>query len=77
MQLIKHVSTSKSLIPLISALPYSVIIGKGEGITEEEFVYNPTIQRTVYADGARDYSTCREDDSVGVLSTKSDTKKDD
>lgn len=76
MQLIKHNSMSKNVIPLISALPYSVILDKGEDVTEE-FAYDPTSQRTVYAAG-RDYSTSRSDDSAGgMFSSKSDTKKDD
>ena len=76
MQLIKHSSMSKNVIPLISALPYSVILDKEEDMAEE-FVYNPTSQRTVYQAG-RDYSTSRSDDSAGgFFNSKSDTKKDD
>jgi hypothetical protein len=76
MQLIKHTSMSKNVIPLLSALPYSVILDKGEDVTEE-FAYDPTSQRTVYQAG-RDYSTSRSDDSAGgIFSSKSDTKKDD
>lgn len=76
MQLIKHASTSKDIMPLISALPYSVILDENEEMTEES-VYDPISQQTVYQAG-RDYSTSRSDDSAGgFFSTKSDTKKDD
>ena len=80
MQLVKHVSTSKNVMPIISALPYSVILDKGDDMSEgmsEGFSYDPTSQRTVYQAG-RDYSTCREDDSAGgIFNSKADTKKDD
>ena len=76
MQILKHNSTTSDVIPLISALPYSVILEEGE-VMQDEFVYDPTSQRTVYQAG-RDYSTSRSDDSAGgIFSSKSDTKKDD
>jgi hypothetical protein len=77
MQLIKHSNPSQDVVPLLAALPYAVILEPGEDIREESS-YDPTSQRTVYADGKRDYSTSREEDSAGgLLSSKPDTKKDD
>lgn len=68
---------SQNPLPLLAALTYSVIPNQGEDVTEAS-AYDPTSQRTVYAMGGRDYSTCREDDSAGtIFNSKNDTKKDD
>jgi len=64
-----------AVIPVMAALPYAVAISDPE--VEKPFTYDPQTQLTIYA-GRRDFSTCREDESVSRLfSTKSDTKKDD
>jgi len=80
MRLKKHSDTSAETIPLLAALTYSVDVNPSEE-TSESPAYDPTNQRTVYGMGKRNYSTCREDDSVGGLfdfgSVKSDVKKDD
>ena len=76
MQLVKQSNTSPDVMPLLAALPYSVILDKGEDMMEASS-YDPTSQRTMYAVG-RNYSTSREDDSVfNIGRTKNDTKKDD
>ena len=59
-------------IPLIAALPYAI---QSEEDAQSAVTYDPQTQRPVHA--GRDYSTCREDDSVGWINTKSDTRKDD
>jgi hypothetical protein len=63
-------------IPLIAALPFAV--AAGECGVEASFNYDPRAQLTVFA-GRRDFSTCREDESVWGLfkPSRSDTKKDD
>jgi hypothetical protein len=67
---------SDAAIPLIARLPYAVAISDCQG--EASFDYNPGSQLTVFA-GGRDFSTCREDESVNPLfgRSKADTKKDD
>jgi len=64
-----------AMLPFIAALPYRVIVDDND--TESGFTYNPETQISVFA-GRRDFSTCREDESVwSIFSSKSDTKKDD
>lgn len=64
-----------AMIPVMAALPYAVSINDPEA--EQPFTYDPETQLTIFA-GRRDFSTCREDESVARLfSSKSDTKKDD
>jgi len=61
-------------IPLIAALPFALAISGVE--TGASFNYNPGTQLAVFR-GGRDFSTCREDESVGIFNSRSDTKKDD
>lgn len=63
-----------ALIPLMAALPYSIIADESE---EEGIQYDPGTQLTVFA--GRSFSTCRYDESVGGILSKSrsDTQKDD
>ena len=63
-------------IPLIAALPFALATSRAE--TGTSFTYNPGTQLTVFR-GGRDFSTCREDESVNPFfgRSKSDTKKDD
>ena len=63
-------------IPLIARLPYTLANSETQG--EARFDYNPRTQLTVFA-GGRDFSTCREDESVNPFfgRSKADTKKDD
>lgn len=61
-------------IPLIAALPFALALSSAE--TGASFNYNPVTQVTTFRSG-RNFSTCREDDSVGWFPSKSDTKKDD
>lgn len=63
-----------AVIPLMAALPYA--------ITEDEpnetcVQYDPRNQLTIYA--GRNFSTCRYEESVGGILSKSrsDTQKDD
>lgn len=71
----KLVDTTARVVPLMAALPYRV--GVEDEPVDAGLQYSPALQRTVFA-GQRNYSTCREDDSVwGIFSTKSDTQKDD
>lgn len=71
----KLVDTTARVVPLMAALPYRVEVE--EAPVDAGLQYNPALQRTVFA-SRRNYSTCREDDSVwGIFSTKSDTQKDD
>ncbi len=66
-----HTSTA---IPLMAALPYAISLGQNE---ESGGLYDPETQLTVFA--GKGYSTCRYDESVGGILTKSrsDTQKDD
>jgi hypothetical protein len=64
-----------AVIPLMAALPYKIT---GDEPDEAMgVIYDPETQLTVYA--GRNFSTCREDESVGGILSKSrsDTKKDD
>ena len=68
-----HIKTDAA-IPLIAALPFALAISGAE--SGASFNYNPGTQLATFR-GGRNFSTCREDDSVGWLPSKSDTKKDD
>lgn len=74
----KTINTSNSIIPVIASLPYSISIEENE--VSNNLDYNPLLQKTIYSMG-RDYSTCREDESVRTIfifdPSKSDTKRDD
>jgi len=74
MQIEKVTVDAAGPIPLIAAFPYRVVVDDvGEGIA----VYDAETQLTRFA-GRRDFSTCREDESIwSIFSSKSDTKKDD
>ncbi len=75
MQITKRIIDTEATIPVMAALPYEISISDPEA---EPFTYNPETQLTRFA-GRRDFSTCREDESVNPLfgTSKSDTKKDD
>lgn len=75
MQITKRIIETEAMIPVMAALPYAISISDPE---TEPFTYNPETQLTQFA-GRRDFSTCREDESVNPLfgRSKSDTKKDD
>ena len=62
-------------IPLIAALPFALSISSAETGTSSN--YNPGTQLATFR-GGRDFSTCREDESVSpIWNSRSDTKKDD
>jgi hypothetical protein len=61
-----------AVIPLMAALPYGIAL---EPNADVEITYNPESQLTLFA--GRNFSTCRYDESVGLLQSKSDTQKDD
>ena len=65
---------SRAVIPLMAALPYAITADTPE---EEGVRYDPGTQSTVYA--GRNFSTCRYDESVGgiISKSRSDTQKDD
>ena len=65
---------TEAAIPLMAALPYAISLDQTE---ESGGLYDPETQLTVFA--GRNYSTCRYDESVGGILTKSrsDTQKDD
>jgi hypothetical protein len=66
---------TEAVIPVMAALPYAVSITDPEA--EQPITYDPRTQLSIIA-GRRDFSTCREDESVwGLFTSKSDTKKDD
>lgn len=67
--------TTNAVIPLMAALPYAIIEDEHDGTGAQ---YDPDTQLTVFA-GGRNYSTCRVDESVGGILSKSrsDTQKDD
>ncbi len=71
----KMALTTGSAMPLIAALPYAIDISASETM-DSSVAYNPLAQLTVFA-SRRDFSTCRRDESVGLLQSKSDTQKDD
>ncbi len=68
-----EINTSDAM-PLMAALPYSIIEDEPENFSPR---YDPKSQVTVFA--GRNYSTCRYDESVGGILSKSrsDTQKDD
>jgi hypothetical protein len=69
-----HIKTDAA-IPLIAALPFALATSSAE--TGASFNYNPATQLATFRSG-RDFSTCREDESVpSFFSSRSDTKKDD
>jgi hypothetical protein len=76
MEVTKLMLHSNATMPLIAALPYRVVLDDPD--VESAFTYNPETQISVFA-GRRDFSICREDESVNPLfgKSKSDTKKDD
>lgn len=65
---------TNAVIPLMAALPYGIAVDEPE---ESDAQYDPSTQLTIYA--GRNFSTCREDESVNPLfgRSKADTKKDD
>lgn len=74
MRVQKLTSEPGKLVPIIAALPYSIIADEYEGSAMP--VYDPITQRTKNAGSG--YSTSRYDESAGGLfQSKSDTKKDD
>ena len=68
---------SDAPMPLIAALPYALAL-TGDADTGQGFAYNPHSQLSEFS-ASRDFSTCREDESVGgfLSKSRSDTKKDD
>ncbi len=76
MQVSKLTLLSDSVMPLIAMFPYRVVLDNVDG--ESSVMYDPDTQLSVFA-GGRDYSTCREDESINPFfgKSKSDTKKDD
>lgn len=76
MEVTKLTLTSQAAMPLIAAIPYRVVLDGPD--VENPVTYNPATQISVFA-GRRDFSTCREDESVNPFfgKSKSDTKKDD
>jgi len=74
MRVEKQTCGTGKLIPVIAALPYSIISDEDEGSAVP--IYEPDTQRTKNA--GRGYSTSRYDESAGgIFSSKSDTQKDD
>lgn len=76
---IKRTIRSGGRIPLIAALPYSITAAAADNAPSfRSCSYDPVSQLTVFA-GGRDYSTCREDESINPFfgKSRSDTKKDD
>jgi hypothetical protein len=64
-------------IPLIAALPFALATGGVEMGASFTSTYNPATQLATFR-GGRDFSTCREDESVSpIWNSRSDTKKDD
>jgi hypothetical protein len=76
MEVTKFALPSNAAMPLIAALPYRIVLDGPD--VENSVRYNPETQLSVFA-GRRDYSTCREDESINPFfgKSKSDTKKDD
>ena len=66
--------STDAVIPLMAALPYGIAVDKSD---ESYSRYDPSTQLTIYA--GRNFSTCREDESVNPLfgRSKADTQKDD
>ena len=68
----KLVTQTPGVVALMAALPYRI---SGVATPElERTPYNAQGQRSVYR---RSYSTCRYDESAGILTSKSDTSRDD
>jgi hypothetical protein len=65
---------TSAVMPLMAALPFILRDDEPEPIMA---AYDPLTQTTVFA--GRSYSTCRYDESVGGILSKSrsDTQKDD
>lgn len=76
MKVTKLTLTSQAAMPLIAAIPYRVVLDGPD--VENPVTYNAETQVSVFA-GRRDFSTCREDESVSPFfgKSKSDTKRDD
>jgi len=73
MNVTKECIQTTRVIPLMAALPYRIAADEPEGSPP---VYDPKSQLTRFA--SRDFSTCREDESVfSLFASKADTKKDD
>lgn len=58
-------------VPLIAALPFRI---HAEESLADSGGYEPATQRSTMG---RNFSTCRNDESAGILTSKSDTSKDD
>ena len=58
-------------LPLIAALPFRI---RAEESQADPIIYDPMTQRST---AGRNYSTCRNEESAGILTSKSDTTKDD
>jgi len=67
---------TNAAIPLIAALPFALATSSAETGASFTSTYNPATQLATFRSG-RDFSTCREDESVGFFNSRSDTKKDD
>lgn len=72
----KLVINSSAVMPVIAALPYSILMEENEVATMGN--YNPKLQQTIFAVSSGS-STCRNDDSINrfPMGSKSDTSKDD
>jgi hypothetical protein len=70
------INTPNAVIPIMAALPYEIDSNAPDPI--DTIKYDPINQLMIYA-GGRNYSTCRYDESVGGIFSKSrsDTQKDD
>jgi len=66
--------TTDAIIPLMATLPYAIVDDEPE---EAGISYDPCSQLTIYA--GRNFSTCREEESIGgfLSKSRSDTQKDD
>lgn len=76
MTAVKQSVRAPGVIPLLAALPYGITVEGSD--CEPAFRYDPTTQRTRFASSGG-YSTCRYDESVGgiISKSRSDTKRDD
>ncbi len=76
MVITKKITQTNAVIPFIAALPFEILIEEVEQSIDSiiGIEYNPVKQLSSF--DAR-HSTCRCDESVGWLTSKSDTKKDD
>ena len=74
MRVEKLIDLTDAEMPIISALPFSILLDEKEIIDDGN--YNPALQLSSITAGNSSY--CREDDSAGYFTnSKSDTKKDD